>query len=81
MVRSVEDDNVKCDGLAMVARGLSSDNGQVRWKVNVKVRLAGSGEKCDGVTDGRTDGVMVIADPRDASASKNSFQTKNMEEL
>ena len=27
MVRSGENDNVKCDGLAMVARGISSDNG------------------------------------------------------
>ena len=34
------------------------------------MRLAGSGGKCDG----RTEWVMVIADPRDASASKNSFQ-------
>ena len=27
MVRSCKNDNVKCDGLAMVARGISSDNG------------------------------------------------------
>ena len=33
--------------------------------------MAGSGGKCDGRSDGRTDRVMVIADPRDASASKN----------
>ena len=29
MVRLGENDNVKCDGLAMLARGISSDNGQV----------------------------------------------------
>ena len=48
------------------------------WKGNIKLkglgqmRLAGSGGKCDGGRDGRSDRVMVIADPRDASASKKA---------
>ena len=36
MVRLGEIDNFKCDGLAMVARGISSDNGYLRWECNVK---------------------------------------------
>ena len=50
------------------------------WKGNIKLkglgqmRLAGSGGKC-GV---RTDRVMVIADPRDASASKNQPKAKGL---
>ena len=45
MVRSCKNDNVKCDGLAMVARGISSDNGYLRWEWQCQLRIARSGGK------------------------------------
>ena len=44
--------------------------GQYQVKRAGSDEIVGSGGKCDVRTYGVSDGVMVIADPRDASASK-----------